>query len=69
MKFLGFAALFVVAAGLVIAMAVGVAVQLVWYGFLALLVVTGVTFVMNKLKGPKRSERLEAPLDVERLPR
>ncbi len=43
MKFLGFAVLFVVAAGLVIAMAVGVAVQLVWYGFLALLVVTGVT--------------------------
>jgi hypothetical protein len=69
MKFLGFALLFVMAAGLVIAMAVGVAIQLVWYGFLALLVVTGVTFVMNKLRGPKRTERLEAPPDAEQLPR
>ena len=73
MKFLGFAFLFVVAAGLVIAMAVGVAVQLVWYGFLALLVVAGFTFVANKLRGPKRLDRIEhadaAHLEAERLPR
>jgi uncharacterized membrane protein len=69
MKFLGYIFVALIAAALIVAMLVGVAIQLIWYGFLALLVVGAVTFVMGKLKGPKRSERLEAPLDAERLPR
>jgi hypothetical protein len=69
MKFLGFGFLFVLAAALVLAMLLGVAVQIIWYGFLALLVVGAVTFVMNKVRGPKRVDRIEHATDVEQLPR
>ena len=69
MKILGFGFLFVLAAALVLAMLLGVAVQIIWYGFLALLVVGAVTFVMNKVRGPKRADRIEHANDVEQLPR
>jgi hypothetical protein len=68
MKFVGFVLLFVVAAAMVIGMIVGVALEILWFGFLALLVVGGVSWVMGKIKG-KRAAKLEHPLDAERLPR
>jgi hypothetical protein len=68
MKILGFGFLFVLAAALVLAMLLGVAVQIIWYGFLAMLVVGAVTFVMNKIRGPKSVERIDH-VDAERLPR
>ena len=68
MKILGFGFLFVLAAALVLAMLLGVAVQIIWYGFLALLVVGAVTFVMNKVRGPKRVDRIDH-VDPEQLPR
>jgi len=68
MKFLGFGFLFVLAAALVLAMLLGVAVQIIWYGFLALLVVGAVTFVMNKIRGPKTVDRIDH-VDAEHLPR
>ena len=69
MKILGFGFLFVLAAALVLAMLLGVAVQIIWYGFLALLVVGAVTFVMNKVRGSKSASRIEHAADVEHLPR
>lgn len=68
MKFLGFAFLAVCAAALVLAMLLGVAVQIIWYGFLALLVVGAVSFVMGKIRGPKRVDRIDH-VEAERLPR
>jgi hypothetical protein len=73
MKFLGFAFLFVIAGALVLAMLLGAAIQLVWYGFLALLVVGAVGFVMKKLRKPVNTSPVDyvdtAKLDAERLPR
>jgi hypothetical protein len=62
MKLLGYAFLFILAAGLVTALALGVAVQLVWYGLLALIVVGVVTFIAKKVRGSSASSS-------ERLPR
>jgi hypothetical protein len=69
MKIFGFGFLFVLAAALVLAVLLGVAVQIIWYGVLALLVVGAVTFVMNRVRGPKATDRIEHAADVERLPR
>ncbi|HEV7692218.1 MAG TPA: hypothetical protein VGO52_15385 [Hyphomonadaceae bacterium] len=68
MKILGFGFLFVLAAALVLAMLLGVAIQIIGYGFLALLVVGGVSFVMNKVRGPKVVDRIDH-VDPEQLPR
>ena len=68
MKFLGFAFLFVLAGALVLGLLFGIAAQLIWYGFLALLVVGAVTFIMGKIRGPKRVDRI-GRADAERLPR
>jgi hypothetical protein len=73
MKFLGFAFLFVLAAALVLAMLFGVALQIIWYGFLALIVVGAVTFVMKKIRKPANASPVDyvdaANQDAERLPR
>lgn len=68
MKILGFAFFFVLAAALVLAMLLGVAIQIIWYGFLAMLVVGAVSFIMAKIRGPKGVDRIDH-VDAERLPR
>ena len=69
MKFLGFAFLFVLAGLLVLGLLFGMAAQLVWYGFLALVVVSAVTFIMGKVRGPRDGGRIGRTRDAERLPR
>jgi hypothetical protein len=73
MKFLGFAFLAVLAVALVLGILLGMAVQIIWYGFLALLVVGAVSFVMKKIRKPVNTspvDYVDAPnLDKERLPR
>jgi hypothetical protein len=73
MKFLGFAFLAVLAVALVLGILLGAAIQLVWYGFLALLVVGAVTFVMKKIRKPVNASPVDyvdaANRDAERLPR
>ena len=68
MKFLGFAFLFVLAGALVLAMLLGAAIQIIWYGFLALLVVGAVTFIMKKIRKPVNTSPVDY-VDSERLPR
>ena len=50
-------------------MVIGAALELIWLGFLVLIVVGAVTFVMGKIRGPKKKLKLDHPLDTERLPR
>jgi uncharacterized membrane protein len=67
MKFIVFAVLAVVAFALVAGFIIGVTLELIGLGIMALIVVAAVTFVMRKIRGPKRS--LDRPLGRERLPR
>ncbi len=68
MKLLGYAFLFVVAAGFITVIAIGAAFKLIGLIFMALLVVGGVTFVIRKLR--KRDPMtIDHPIEAERLPR
>jgi uncharacterized oligopeptide transporter (OPT) family protein len=58
MRSLFFAFLFVAAAGLIVALLVGVTLKIVGLLVMALLVVAAVTWVMNKVRGPRDAERL-----------
>ena len=69
MKFIVFAVLAVVAVALVAGIVVGAVFELIGYGLLALLVVAAVSFVMAKVRGPRRRMRVARPPDAERLPR
>ena len=53
MKLLVYAFLFIAAAVLVIGLVIGLAFKLIGFAVAALLVVAGVTWVMNKIRGPK----------------
>lgn len=53
MKLLVYAFLFVAAAVLVIGLVIGLAFKLIGFAVAALLVVAGVTWVLNKIRGPK----------------
>jgi hypothetical protein len=63
MKFLVYGVLFLIAAAMVIGLIVGVTVKLIGLLFMALIVVAAVSFVMNKVRGPR------PPRPTERLPR
>jgi hypothetical protein len=56
-----------VAAGFVIALVVGIALELIGLLFMALVVVLGVSWVMRKVRGP--SSRGIATLDADRRER
>jgi hypothetical protein len=69
MKFIVFAVLAVVAFALVAGLVIGVALELIGLLIMALIVVAAVSFVMKKIRGPRRRGHLDHPLDRERLPR
>ena len=69
MQFLVFAFLALLAVGFIGALIVGFTLKLVGLLLVALLVVGVVKFVMGKIRGPRRTLKLDRPLDAERLPR
>lgn len=69
MQFLVFAFLALLAVGFIGALIVGFTLKLVGLLIMALLVVGAVKFVMGKIRGPRRTLKLDRPLDAERLPR
>lgn len=69
MKFVIFAILAIVAAALIAGIVIGAVFQLIGYGLMALLVVAAVTFIMNKVRGPKDRIRINRSSEAERLPR
>ena len=62
MMFLVYGVLFVIAAAMVIGLVVGATFKLIGLLFMALIVVAAVSFIMNKLRGPR------PPHSTERLP-
>lgn len=64
MKFIIFAVLGIVAFALVAGFVIGIALELIGLGIMALIVVAAVTFVMRKIRGPRHRS-----LERERLNR
>ncbi len=69
MQFVVFALLGLIALGFVLALIVGFTLKLAGLMIMALLVVAVVSFVMRKIRGPRRPLSLDHPADAERLPR
>ena len=69
MKVIVFGVLFLIAAAMVIGLIVGVTFKLIGLLFMALIVVAAVTFVMNKVRGPRHRDHLGGPGPTERLRR
>ena len=69
MQFLVFAFLALLAVGFIGALIVGFTLKLVGLLLMALLVVGAVRFVIGKIRGARRTLKLDRPLDAVRLPR
>jgi uncharacterized membrane protein len=69
MKIIIFGVLFLIAAAMVIGLVVGVTFKLIGLLFMALIVVAVVSFVMNKVRGPRHRDRINGPDPAERLRR
>jgi hypothetical protein len=69
MRFVFTGFLFLAAAGLIVALLIGVAFKLVGLLFLALLVVAGVTWTMKKIRGSNNTLKLDRSTEADRLTR